>query len=96
MLLTEMLQLLVDGGLHSTAELARRLGVSEGLVAAMTEDLARRGYLAAVRGHCDTACAGCGIQAACVEPGAAATVPILLSLTDKGQRAARRAQDLPE
>jgi hypothetical protein len=98
--LAGLLRLLSDGGLHSLAELARRLGLSEPLVAAMVADLSRRGYLAAVGDECGAACAGCGIQAACVAPGAgmhalhqpnAAPPPRLLALTSKGQRAARRA-----
>jgi DNA-binding IclR family transcriptional regulator len=87
--MTSLLRLLSDGGLHSLAELARRLGLSEPLVAAMVADLDRRGYLAAVGDACGTACAGCGIQAACAADGA--PPPRLLALTPKGQRAARRA-----
>lgn len=83
--MTGMLRLLGDGGLHSLAELARRLGLSEALVTAMADDLGRRGYLAAVGDACGAACAGCGIQQACAAP------PRLLALTPKGQRAARRA-----
>ncbi len=93
MLLTEMLQLLVDGGLHSTAELARRLDVSVGLVTAMTDDLVRRGYLTEVGTTCATGCAGCGtpqvgagVQAACHFPGTDRATPVLLALTEKGQR----------
>jgi hypothetical protein len=84
-----LLRLLNDGGLHSLAELARRLGLSEPLVAAMVDDLDRRGYLTAVGDACGTACAGCGLQEACATPGAPA--PRLLALTPRGQRAAARA-----
>lgn len=87
--LTGLLRLLSDGGLHSLAELARRLGLSEPLVSALVDDLGRRGYLAAVGDACGAACAGCGLQAACATPGAPA--PRLLALTPKGQRAAKRA-----
>jgi hypothetical protein len=41
-----------------TADLARRLGVNEALLATMTGDLTRRGYLAALNTSCATACAG--------------------------------------
>ena len=41
-----LLRLLGEGGIRSTAELARRLDISEGLVGLMMEDLTRRGYLA--------------------------------------------------
>ena len=87
--MTGMLRLLNDGGLHSLAELARRLKLSEPLVAAMVDDLDRRGYLAAVGDACGTACTGCGIQAACAANGAPASR--LLAPTPKGQRAAARA-----
>ena len=86
--LAEMLRLLADGGIHSTAELARRLEVGEGLLAAMVDDLSRRGYLAAVDQSCGAACDGCGIRAACAAPGATPTAPRLLALTDRGRRAA--------
>ena len=58
-LLHELLALLNDGGLRSTAELARQLGVSEGLVVAMADYLTRRGYLATLDLGCSTACHGC-------------------------------------
>ena len=84
-----MLRLLADGGIHSTAELARRLEVGEGLLAAMVDDLSRRGYLAAVDQSCGGACNGCGgIRAACAAHGATPTAPRLLALTDRGRRAA--------
>jgi len=87
--LAEMLRLLADGGIHSTAELARRLEVGEGLLAAMVDDLSRRGYLAAVDQSCGATCDGCGVRSACAAPGA--TPPArLLALTDRGRRAAGR------
>ena len=86
--LAEMLRSLADGGIHSTAELARRLEVGEELLAAMVDDLIRRGYLAAVDQSCGVACDGCGIRSACAAPGAALASPRLLSLTDRGRRVA--------
>jgi hypothetical protein len=83
-MLNDLLRLLGDGGIHSTAELARRLGVSETMVTALTCDLTRRGYLAALDMGCATACDGCGLGATCSEPRAP-----LLTLTAKGQAAAR-------
>lgn len=85
-----MLRMLGDGGIHSTAELARRLGVSEGLVVAMMDDLGRRGYLAAVNTSCETACAGCGTQATCALPDAPSNAPRLFALTAKGRRASQK------
>ncbi len=37
-----LLELVAQGGVHSYAELARELGVSQGLLGQMIEDLARR------------------------------------------------------
>ena len=86
--LAEMLRLLADGGIHSTAELARRLAVGEGLLAAMVDDLSRRGYLAAVDQSCGAACDGCGVRSACAAPDATPATPRLLALTERGRRAA--------
>jgi hypothetical protein len=86
--LAEMLRLLADGGIHSTAELARRLEVGEGLLAAMVDDLSRRGYLAAVDQSCGAACDGCGVRSACAAPGTTPAAPRLLALTERGRRAA--------
>jgi hypothetical protein len=89
--LAALLHLLADGGIHSTAELARRLKVGEGLLAAMVDDLSRRGYLAELDQSCGAACAGCGVRAACAAPGsppAAAAAPRLLALTERGRQAA--------
>ncbi len=88
-MLNDLLRLLGDGGIHSTAELARRLGVSEALLATMTGDLTRRGYLAALNTGCATACAGCGLSASCAAPGEPSVHASLLMLTPKGQAAAR-------
>ncbi len=88
MLLNEMLRLLAEGGVRSTAEIARRLGVGQELVAAMAGDLARRGYLAALETGCATGCDGCGLASACAAPGSPAAVMPMLALTAKGRRAA--------
>lgn len=81
-----LLGLVSRGGIRSTAELGKRLGVSEALVTMMAEDLRRRGYLQAVSGgSCDTGCASCGIVAQCKPPGAADQLPLLV-LTEKGKR----------
>ena len=67
-LMTNILRLLNEGGIHSMAELARRLEVSEALVTAMTEDLTRRGYLTALSMGCTTACAKCPLAGVCATP----------------------------
>jgi hypothetical protein len=90
-----LLGLLSYGGIRSTSELARRLGVSEALVGMMAEDLTRRGYLqalggggATVGGDCSTGCGGCAVVSQCKLPGATDRLP-LLALTEKGKTAAR-------
>ncbi|MCX6030301.1 MAG: FeoC-like transcriptional regulator [Chloroflexi bacterium] len=88
MLLNELLRLLAEGGVHSTAEIARRLGVGPELVAAMADDLARRGYLAPLDTGCATGCDGCGLASTCAAPGSPAAVIPMLALTAKGRRAA--------
>lgn len=88
--LMSLLRALNDGGIHSTAELARRLGVSEGLVIVMADDLGRRGYLAGVGQACETACEGCGLRTMCAPHAAPTVAPRLLSLTARGRRAAAR------
>lgn len=88
-----LLRLLSAGGIRSTAELAQKLGVSDGLVTMMAEDLMRRGYLAALSGGdaCDaggrTACSGCSLSAACSVPTARDRLP-LLALTPRGRQMA--------
>ncbi len=92
----QLLRLVSYGGIRSTAELGRRLGVSETLVSMMADDLRRRGYLQAVGGStCDAdglsaqaGCASCGIVSSCKLPGTAEQLPLLV-LTDKGKLAAR-------
>lgn len=81
-----MLQLLEEGGIHSTVELARRLGVTEALIAAVADNLAHRGYLAPVDGGCGTSCSGCWAAGSCDRPQATP----MLALTAKGRQAARR------
>jgi hypothetical protein len=80
------------GNVHSGADLARRLGISEGLLAQMMEDLARKGYLAAVEtpSGC-SGCAGCGGSKACNSCGPnEATTRKGWALTAKGLEAAER------
>ncbi len=84
-----LLQLVSHGGIRSTAELGKRLGVSEALVTMMAEDLRRRGYLQAISGgaECSSGCASCGITSSCKLPGTAEQLPLLV-LTEKGKLAA--------
>ena len=98
--MNELLRALREGGMHSTAELARRLGLSEGIVAVMAEELARHGYLAALDAGCSGGCKGCipvsstsgahaaGSASACSLPRETVSRPALFTLTEKGRRAA--------
>jgi len=79
----QLLRLLGEGGIRSTAELARRLDISEGLVGLMVADLTRRGYLAPLDAGCSSGCDGCGLAAGC---GVTPKLPVL-ALTEKGRRA---------
>lgn len=85
------LGLLAEGGIHSLAELARRLGVSEELARLMAENLARQGYLAPLGDGCTTACDGCALSDACVPSGSQDAKPLQLMLTPKGRQAAANA-----
>jgi len=67
--LQRLLELVAEGGLRSYADLARGLGVSEGLVGQMIEDLARRGYLRPVAGSCESQCTGCPLAETCAVGG---------------------------
>lgn len=88
-----LLQLLSAGGIRSTSELAKKLGVSDGLVTMMAEDLMRRGYLVALSGgdECGAsgraACSGCSLAAACSVPAVRDRLP-LLALTPRGRQMA--------
>jgi hypothetical protein len=71
------------------SDLARSLGVSEGLVKVMIDDLVRRGYLAPVgTGCCLGGCSGCAkMKGDCSSVGC--SIPVgrrFWALTDKGQR----------
>ena len=84
-MLEELLRLVAEGGVHSYEDLIGRLAVSEPLLEAMLEDLARLGYLRAVSDTCAGHCAGCSIGSCSVTgPGR------LWALTDKGSGAAAR------
>ena len=94
----QIIQEIANGYGHSQSSLARRLDISEGLLAQMMEDLARKGYLAPIvnetMGTMGTmekigACQRCELHAACA--GCAIDKHPLLAgwvLTAKGRRAA--------
>ena len=68
-MLQRLLGLVAKGGVHSYADLARELGVSEGLLGQMVEDLVQRGYLRPVAGDCQGRCTGCSLAGTCAVGG---------------------------
>ena len=90
-LLQQLLRLMSGGGLHTIDEAARRLRVSETLVAAMVDNLERAGYLVGLQGSCGTGCSGCGAAAGCGMAEHESAPARLLALTAKGRLAAAAA-----
>lgn len=86
-MLAELLRLLAEQEVQSTAELADRLGVPETLVHAMLETLTRQGYLHTLA-SCASNCNACAAKSACALPsGHRAWL-----LTERGQRFLRSAR----
>lgn len=94
-MLRKVLQAMSTGDVHSHADLARRLGISEGLLSQMMEELARKGYLAALDTSLDCdGCGGCGGGKACSGCAFGETNALKgWALTAKGREAAERHQD---
>jgi hypothetical protein len=85
MMLEQLLSLVAQGGVHSYDDLAQALSVSEPLLEAMLEDLARLGYLRAVNAGCEGHCQACPMG------GCSVSGPDRLwTLSAKGSRAAAR------
>jgi len=70
-MLRKLLRLVAEGGVRTRADLSRELGVSQGLLGQMIEDLARRGYLRPVAGSCESQCTGCPLAKTCAVGGPA-------------------------
>ena len=87
-MLDQLLQNLAQGGAHSYADLTRALGVSEGLLQQMIEDLVRMGYLRAVGDDCQAKCDDCPMAGVCAVGGRGQ----VWSLTEKGSRIAQKLQ----
>ncbi len=84
-MLDRLLAMIAEGGIHSQAELANKLGVSYELLGQMLEDLKRMGYLAPVNGDCASQCEVCPLAGIC----AAGSSARVYTLTEKGARLAR-------
>jgi hypothetical protein len=80
--LKELLGLIASGAPRTHEELAEALDVPLPMVAQMTEQLAREGYLVAV-GACDEGCNSCALKSMC---GPQQTLH-LWTLTEKGRAA---------
>ena len=76
-----LLNLVGQGGVHSYADLARQLDVTEELLEQMLEHLARMGYLRPVADGCETHCANCSIANTCDIIGSTR----MWTLTERGQ-----------
>jgi len=93
-MLETLLGWLAEGGVHTRRELAARLGITEGLVDQMLDDLARMGYLCPIQDDgspaaaCDSAshCAGCPLAGTCA---VGVTGGRAWALTDKAKRLRR-------
>ena len=83
MMLEQLLSLVTKGGVHSYEDLTKELSVSEPLLEAMLEDLARMGYLRAVNDGCEGHCQACPMGGCSVSGRGR-----LWTLTAKGARAA--------
>ena len=87
-MLEEILRLLVKGQTMSSAQLARHLGVTQGLIDQMLIDLERGGAIVRFSLGCDTGqCEHCASKAGChIQP-----TLVGWSLTAKGRRMATSA-----
>jgi hypothetical protein len=65
-MLEQLLGALAEGGVHGHSDLARNLGVGEGLVQQMVEDLVRMGYLEPLGRACCEKCTECSSVDGCV------------------------------
>jgi Mn-dependent DtxR family transcriptional regulator len=80
-MLERLLSLVGQGGVHSYADLARQLDVTEELLDQMLQDLARMGYLRSVADGCEAHCAGCPMAETCAIGGPTR----VWALTEKGK-----------
>lgn len=88
-MLKKLMKELTSGQVYDRRHLAKRLGVSEGLVTQMLEDLQRKGYLDLVSSSCASGgCSSCPFGSACSPK----LMPRTWVLTEKGLRAAARVE----
>ena len=80
-MLERLLSLLGQGGVHSYADLARQLDVSEELLEQMLQDLVRMGYLRPLADGCEAQCTSCPLEGTCAIGGPTR----VWTLTEKAQ-----------
>jgi predicted ArsR family transcriptional regulator len=102
-MLERLLSQVSQGGVHSYADLARQLAVSEELLEQMLQDLARMGYLRPVADGCGIHCAGCPQTKDCATGGPARVWALTgksrqhdVTSLDEKVPSRTRHQDLPE
>jgi hypothetical protein len=84
-MLEQLLHLIAQGGVHSYQDVIQSLSITQPLLEAMLEDLARMGYLRSVGSGCEGNCPACPMGGCSVSgPGR------LWVLTDKGAAASAR------
>jgi predicted ArsR family transcriptional regulator len=84
--LNRILELVTKSGVRSQAKLAEELGVSQGLVGQMIEELAQRGYLLPVADGCRGLCTDCPLAMTCTVGGPTR----VWALTEKGRKAVEK------
>ncbi len=89
-MLSQLIGILNEGGIQAMDAVARRLGVSVALVAAMADSLAQRGYLVDLNQDCGSGCGGCSLASACHVAPPGQQPARLLMLSAKGRLAAGR------
>ena len=80
-MLHRLLELVAPGGVHSHTDLARELGVSEGLLEQMIKELTQRSYLQPVSAHCQGGCTTCTSKGT----SAVGSPTRMWALTEKGR-----------
>lgn len=82
-MLRELLKEIASGRAISIKDLAHNLGLEEGMVRAMVEELEKMGYLYSRSPECPVQCEGCPLSTTCKVVG----IEKIWFLTEKGQKA---------
>ncbi len=82
-MLIQLLAQLDRGGIQTPDSLAATLGVSEGLIRQMTDQLVRQGYLKKMD-NCESGCGHCELKSGCDTHSSG-----MWMLTERGRRAVK-------